>query len=958
MQIKKLQTVLLALFFTAYGTAQTKLIEKVEKKGDEVVIPYEKYQLSNGLTVIVHEDHSDPMVFVQVTYHVGSAREQEGRSGFAHFFEHMMFQGSDHIKENEHFKILSDLGASWIDGLTNRDQTRYFEVIPSNQLETALWLESDRMGYLLDAVTQERFEIQRATVKNERLQNFENVAYGRVNEEIFRNLFPEGHPYSWPFIGYIDDLNRVDVSDLKKFFLRWYNPNNATLTIAGDVEPADVIKLIEKYFAPFPAGPEVKPQVMNPIVLNKDRYISYEDNNINAPKLVVAFPTVPARHPDEAPLDALAFVMGGNKSSLFEKNVVNTGLAASAFISHPTYELEGDWEIELQGFQGKSLSSLDSICRVYLNSFEKVGITDEELKIFKANFESSAINSLEGVKGKGEKLSENQVFTGNPNYLIKNLKDYKEVTKEDVMRVYKKYIKDRFAVYLSVYPKSNPDLVAKPTDFSTPSYKVSPEREEYKKLIYKKTPSAFDRSKRPVSLTVPTVKIPDCWTDKLENGVRVIGAVSNELPTVTMRLNVEAGHRYESISKAGISELLVAMLNQSSEQYSAEQLSDKLNLLGSTITIKGSIPPTGNNDGRDRSNGQEIVATISTLTKNLDATLAIASEMLFHPKFDKVEFERVKKQQLDKIENLASQPKPIVNAVFFKLLYGKDHIMSTPIVGTKESVERITLEDVKEYYKKRFSQKYASLVIVGDINKESVLPKLTAFKQWNNATLMHSGEPAMPLNDKTRIYFVDKPNAPQSEIRVGYMALPFDATGRYYKATIMNEPLGGGFVCRINMNLRELHGYTYFSRSYFAGDKFVGPYTAFAGVRTDVTDSSVIQIMNEIRNFADKGITQEELEQTKIAFAQRETQLYETPTQKIGVIKRILDYGLEKDFIIKQSQLLKSLTVSEINELAKKYLPYDKMYIVVVGDKAKVFDKLKNIGYEVVELDVNGELVQ
>lgn len=446
--------------------------------------------------------------------------------------------------------------------------------------------------------------------------------------------------------------------------------------------------------------------------------------------------------------------------------------------------------------------------------------------------------------------------------------------------------------------------------------------------------------------------------DKLENGVRLIGSVTNELPTVTMRLNVEAGHRYESISNAGISELLVAMLNQSTEKYSAEQLSDKLNLLGSTVTITGSVLPTGNNDGRDRSNAQEIVVTISTLTKNLDATLDVVSEILFHPKFDKYEFERVKKQQLDKINNLASQPKPVINSVFFKLLYGKNHIMSIPIVGTKEIVERITLDDVKEFYKKRFSQKYASLVIVGNVKKETIIPKLAAFKLWNNSTLMHSGEPAMPINDKTRIYFVDKPNAPQSEIRVGYMAMPFDATGRYYKSCFMNEPLGGSFVSRINMNLREQHGYTYFSRSYFSGDKFVGPFTAFAGVRTDVTDSSVVQLMNEIKNYADNGITEKELEQTKAAFAQRETQLYEIPLQKINVLKRILDYGLEKNFTLKQNEILKSLTVEEINELAKKYLPYDKMYIVVVGDKAKVFEKLKNIGYEVVELDVKGDLVK
>jgi zinc protease len=956
MRYGKLPATLFAVLLACFATAQTKLIEKVVKKGNEVVIPYEKYQLANGLTVIVHEDHSDPMVFVQVTYHVGSAREQEGRSGFAHFFEHMMFQGSDHVKENEHFKLLTDVGASWVDGLTNHDQTRYFELIPANQLETALWLESDRMGYFLDAVTQKRFEIQRATVKNERQQNFDNVPYGRVNEELNRNLYPEGHPYSWPFIGFIEDLNRVDVSDLKKFFLRWYNPNNATLTISGDVKPADALKMVEKYFASIPAGPVVKSQIITPVALAKDRYVSYEDNNISAPKLFVSFPTIPARHPDEAALDALAFAMGGNKSSLFEKKVVNTGLAAFVEILHPTYELAGHWDIDLQGFQGVSLTALDSICRVYIDSFEKTGISDEELRMFKANHEKDVIASLESVKGKGEVLSESQVFTGNTNYIIKGLKNYNSVTKEDVMRVYKKYIKGKSAIYLSIYPKDKSNLLARANNFPAPAYNVSAERDQYKNLVYQKAPSSFDRSKRPVAPPTPIVKVPDYWTATLENGVKIIGAVSNEMPTVTMQLSVEGGHRFEPLAKSGVSELLVSMLNQSTEKYSAEQISNKLNLLGSTITIKGSDPATSNSSGLDRSNSQEIVATITTLTKNLDATLALATEILFHPKFSKEEFERAKKQQLDRIESLSSQPKPVVNSTFLKLLYGKDHIMSTPIIGTKETVEKLTIEDVQEYYKKRFSQNYASLVIVGDVTKETILSKLTAFQEWNNSTLMHTRELATPVIDKTKIYFVDKPNAAQSEIRVGYLSMPFDATGKYFKTFIMNYPLGGAFTCRINMSLREVHGYTYYSRSFFRGDKFVGPFVAFAGVRTDVTDSAVVELMKVIKNYADNGISEKELEDTKAALAQRETQLYETPFQKVGFIKNILDYGLEKDFTERQSEILKSLTVEQINELAKQYLPYDKMYIVVVGDKAKVLDGLKKIGYEVIELTINGDI--
>ena len=946
MGFKKLQSVLLALFFSCYGMAQTKLIEKVVKKPGQVVIPYEKYKLSNGLTILIHEDHSDPMVFVQVTYHVGSAREQEGRSGFAHFFEHMMFQGSDHVGDDEHFKLLVSLGATLIDGQTDQDQTRYHEIVPANQLETVFWLESDRMGYFLDSVTQAKFEIQRATVKNERQQNVENAPYGRMFEEVAKNLYPEGHPYSWPVVGYIEDLSRVNVSDLKKFFLRWYNPNNATLTVSGDVKTADVIKLAEKYFGPIPAGPTVKPQAIPPVVLTKDRYVSYEDNSINAPQLVIAFPTVPNRHPDEAALDALAFVIGGSKSSMLVKKIVNANFASEAKAEHPASELTGYWRITATGFQDTKLSKLDSLCRETLALFEKTGISDEELKMFIANNENYFINPLESVQGKGVTISANEVFTGNPNYIVKDLQRYRAVTKEDVMRVYKKYIKGKSAVYLSIYPKGKSDLIAKPNDFPPVPYTVSPERDEYKNLVYKKAPSSFDRSKRPTAPETPAAKVPDYWTEKFENGLRVSGVLNKELPSITIQLNIEAGHRYEPMAQAGISELLVNMLNGSTEKYSVEQLADKLNLLGSTISIRGS------------QNAQDIVVVIKTLTKNIDATLALANEMLFHPKFDAAEFERMKKQQLETIDNLMAQPQAMADRIFSKLLYGNAHIMSIPSVGTKASVNALSLEDVKVYYGKRFSQGNSSMVIVGDLSKEAILPKLNAFKQWNNSTSMHQREPELPVVDKTRIYFVDKPNAPQSEIRIGYMAMPFDATGRFFKSVVMNYPLGAELTSRINLNLREQHGYTYHSRSFFIGDKFVGPFRAYAPVRTDATADAVFQAMKEIKNYADNGISPKELEETKSAIAQKETQLYETPAQKIGVIKRMLDYGLEKNFTIKQSQILKSLTLEQVNELAKKYLPYDKMYIVVVGDKAKVFDDVKKLGYEVVELDVNGETIK
>src|SRR5687768_2235386 len=329
--MKKISVFLTAslLLIASLISAQTKLIEKVEQKGGEVVIPYQKYVLSNGLTLIIHEDHSDPVVHVDVTYHVGSAREEIGKSGFAHFFEHMMFQGSDNVGDEQHFKIVTESGGT-LNGSTNRDRTNYYQTVPSNQLEKMLWLEADRMGFLLDAVTQRKFEIQRETVKNERGQNYENRPYGLVGEVIAKNLYPYGHPYSWLTIGYIEDLNRVNVNDLKNFFLRWYGPNNATVTIGGDVKSGDVVKLVEKYFGSIPRGPEVKPVVLDPVRIEKDRYVSYVDNFAKTPQLSFTYPTVPIYSKEMAALACLAQVLGQGNNSILYQELVKKQIALQA----------------------------------------------------------------------------------------------------------------------------------------------------------------------------------------------------------------------------------------------------------------------------------------------------------------------------------------------------------------------------------------------------------------------------------------------------------------------------------------------------------------------------------------------------------------------------------------------------------------------------------------------------
>lgn len=937
-------TRLTAAWLLSAGVAfsQAKLVEKVTRQGNELIIPYEKYVLPNGLTLVVHEDHSDPIVHVDVTYHVGSAREEIGKSGFAHFFEHMMFQGSDHVADDEHFKIVTESGGT-LNGSTNRDRTNYYETLPSNQLERAIWLEADRMGFLLDAVTQKKFEIQRATVKNERGQNYDNRPYGLSSEYVAKTLYPYGHPYSWLTIGYIEDLNRVNVDDLKNFFLRWYGPNNAVLTVGGDVTPKQVLALTEKYFGSIPRGPEVtKTQVPSPM-LDKDRYVSYEDN-VRFPMLQIVYPTVPNYDADEAPLDALAEILGGGKNSLFYKNLVKTQQAVQANAGHPSTELSGQLTMTILPYPGKQLDSTEALVRQTLAEFEKRGVTDDDIAQFRATREAQLIDGLSSVSGKVSQLAQYQTFLGNPNYLPQELKRYTSVTKADVMRVYDKYVRGKHAVILTVYPKGKPEIVAKPDNYtvSTADYKAP--NYGYEGLKYAKASDSFDRSKKPGPGPNPALKVPPFWTDKLANGIKVIGTRNSEVPTVTMLMTIKGGHLLEAKdpSKAGIAQLTANLMNEATQHYTNEQLNAKLEKLGSSVYIGAST--------------EEINVSIESMVKNLDSTLALVEEKLLHPKFAQEDFDRLKKQQLELIGNQSTQPVVIANKAYNKLLYGNGNIRAVPTSGTAKTVESITLDDVKAFYNAYVSPSVANLVVVGDLEQKDVMPKLAFLTKWQAKPVSLPKEAATKKVDKTRIYLIDKDQAAQSEIRIGYLTgMPYDATGDYYRSGLANYMLGGAFNSRINMNLREDKGYTYGARSGFSSTHTPGPFTAQAGVKAATTDSSVVEFVKEITNYGKSGITDQELAFVKSSLGQSDALRYETPLQKAYFLNRIVEYNLPRNFVEQQSDILKKITKAEVDAIAKKQLPVDKMIITVVGNKKLIEPGLKRLGYEVVELDKEGE---
>ena len=948
MNAKLFPTLMAASLFCLFAAGQTKLVEEVTRKGDEIVIPYQKYQLANGLTLIIHEDHSDPVVHVDVTYHVGSAREELNKSGFAHFFEHMMFQGSENVGDEEHFKIVSESGGT-LNGTTNRDRTNYFETVPSNQLETVLWLEADRMGFLLDAVTQEKFEVQRSTVKNEKGQNVNNRPYGLWREINSKALYPYGHPYSWTTIGTVEDLDRVDVNDLKRFFMRWYGPNNATLTVGGHVDPPKVVALVEKYFGVIPRGPEVKKMKLPLPQVTEDRYVSYVDNNIRFPGLLFTFPTVPRYHADEAALDCLAEVIGRGKKSYFYKKFVQTQKAIQASVFNSNDELSGEMTMFVLPYPGKSLSDFEMEMREALNEFEKAGVKDEDIEKFKASFEANTINGLESVRGKVSRLAAHQTFAGNPNQIQKDLNAYASVTKADVMRVYNTYVKGKKGVILSILPKGQESAPAKADNFtvSKEGFKPPP-ADAYGNLTYKR-PSGdkFDRSVRPKPGKSPLVSVPEFWTAEWKNGIEIIGTHTSELPTISLQLNLLGGQKLDAFnpSKAGLANLTASMMNESTQNYPADEIAEKLEMLGSTITF---------NSDRDST-----TVFVRSLAKNIDKTLVLLEEKLLRPKFTADDFARLKKQQLEGVKAQMKRPSGIADMAFNRLLYGKDHIRSKPVTGWEENIEQIQLADIQAFYDRYYSPSKCELVVVGALSKTDILGKLGFLKQWQAKKIEFPAQPETPKIDQTQIFLVDKSRAPQSEIRIGYLTgLRYDATGEFFKTTLMNYVLGGNFNSRINLNLREDKGYTYGARGVFRSDEDTGTYVARAGVRADVTDKSVVEFMKELTLYSEKGIAEDELQFMKNSIGQRDALNYETPNQKARFLGRIVHYDLKKDYVARQNEIIEAITKKEVDALARKRLPVDKMNILVVGDKSQVGEGLSKLNYPMFQLDERGEFIE
>ncbi|MCO5247847.1 MAG: insulinase family protein [Chitinophagales bacterium] len=924
----------------ANNVAQPKLVEEVVASENSIQIPYKKYLLPNGLIVILHQDNSNPIVYIDVTYHVGSARETPTRSGFAHFFEHMMFQGSDNVGDERHFAIVTEAGGT-LNGTTNRDRTNYFETVPSNHLETALWLEADRMGYLLDAVTTKKFEIQRATVKNERQQNYDNRPYGLAGEKTYEALYPFGHPYSWTTIGYLEDIDRFNLEDLKNFFLRWYSPNNATLTVAGKFDEAQTLEWISKYYGNIPRGPGVKNMDKMPVTLNGDKFISYQDN-IQFPLLQITYPSAPSNTKEEVALDVLSYLIGGegNKNAPLYQKFIKTKKAMYANASNPSSELAGQFSFTFLAYPNMALKDINAELQEIINDFDRKGFDQAAFDEYITHEYANLVYSLQSVQRKGSTLAYYQTFTGSPQNFDKYIKTLRNLTLDDVKEAFEKYVKNKPAVYLSIYSKDHPDNIVAADNFSRPAIPADflPDLSEYKGLTYVKGQDDFDRSVQPSPGDNPVVEIPQFWHQVWANGTKVIGMSYANLPMTSITYSFKAGQLYESIEKAGIASLMGRLLREGGGDYSSEEFQSELMKIGSRINVVSTI--------------ENVNVQVTSLNENLDRTIELMNEMLFRPRFDSLEFERIKLEQIEDIKHAKTIASEIATEVEAKLLFDKDNIRSFTELGTKETVQNISLDDIKQYYAKYFAPDYSELVIVGDITAANVLQKLGKLNKVEKKGIEKPEFHSVKTPDKTTIVFAHKDNSPQSQIKVVTRGMRYDALGDSYKADIANYPLGGMFNSHININLRERKGWTYGARSYFLSGHYLDEFIVSTSVKADVTDGAVTEILKEIDLYLKEGISPDELEFTKKSIGQRDALKYETASQKGSFLRTVIKNDFDSQLVNKQNKILADITKEELDGIMQKYVNKDKLYIIVVGDRNIVLDPLKQLGYPVIEMEI------
>jgi zinc protease len=915
----------------------------VDAPGEGVAIDFERYELDNGLDVILHVDRSDPIAAVAMTFHVGSAREIEGKTGFAHLFEHLFFLDSENLGPGGLDRLMTRVGSS-TNGSTSRDRTNYFEVVPIDGLEKTLWAEADKLGFFINTVSESVVAKEKQVVKNEKRQGVDNQPYGHNNYVIDRALYPEGHPYRWQVIGSLADLDGAELSDVVDFHRTWYGPNNATLVVAGDIDVQQTRAWIERYFAEIPARPVPTTPAPPPVELASPQRLLHEDNYARVPMLTVAWPAVPMYHPDSYALSVLADVLADGKSAPFYEVLVEEMEVAPAVSARAgASELSGRFTLTVRAFADKDLDDVFAAVQAAFARFEAEGVPAEELERIKAGYETNFYSNLTSVLGKAFQLAQYNIFAGDPGYAARELEAFLAVTEADVLRVYEQYVRDRPYVATSFVPRGSVDAALEgSTHAQVVEEAIVMGAEAELGEIQRgeeRTPSAIDRSVEPPYGDPPTLTAPEVWQAELANGVPVLGIEDREVPLVQFELRMKGGQLLEDPARVGVANLLAESMTAGTASKTPSELEKAIDLLGASIDVSATA--------------QSFVIRGSTLSRNYARTMELVEEILLEPRFDADEFELSQQRVRNALRQRAASPAAIAGDVFQRLVYG-DHILAANRLGDLDGIEAITLDDLRSYYDRALSPALAAFHVTGAAGPGEVVASLEGIEErWTGAP------PALPPPvewDETRagLYFVDVPNASQSVLRVGYLALA-ESDEAYYPASVMNFRLGGGgFASDLTQVLREERGYTYGIRSGFSGTDMPGPFQISSSVRSNVT-LEALELIKSIVESHGPEFDAEDLDATKSFLLRANARAFETGSAKLGLLADMSAYGFPSDYMIRREQIVREMTVERIAELAQRYLDPGAMIWLVVGDARTQLDRLGGLGLgEPVVLDRSG----
>jgi len=892
-------------------------------------IKYEKYTLKNGLEVILAEDHRLPLVAVDLWYHVGPANERAGRTGFAHLFEHMMFEGSLHVGSKEHDRYLEAAGASDINGTTDFDRTNYFETLPSNQLELALWLESDRMGYLLGKIDQERLANQRDVVRNERRQSVENTPYGLVEEELFHQLFPKNHPYFADVIGSHRDVEAAQLADVREFFCQYYSPNNASLTITGDIQPAQAKAWVEKYFGSIPSGPPVPKITAQPPQITAERRSQITDQ-VELPRIYMGWIMPSIFQPGDAESDLLAHILGvGKTSRLYKALVYDKQIAQDVSVQNSNLLLGSVLELQVTAKPGVKPEDLEKAIDEQLEKIQSEGPSQAELDRARNQIETHMITGLErlgGFGGLADRLNQYNQFLHDPGYLPKDLERYHRVTVADVKRIASERLKTSArAVVWGLPGERVVDDPAKATE--TASAKNS--------AVKGTMPDEPWRAKAPAPQPLGKLSLPVAQTFKLSNGLTVLLVEQHQLPIVVAHVLVLNGSDANPVAKPGLAAFTSEMLPEGTDRRSSLQVSDDAAQIGTSL--------------RAVTAGDDSLVDIRVLKPNANAAFDLLSDVVLHPKFDPAEIDRVRKLRETDILQIQDDPEQLAIGVLHKMIYGPDHPYGYRNEGTIASIQSTTRQDLLQMWQAGYTPSNSALVLSGDLTPaeaHSLAEKY--FGGWTGSQAKHE-PPPVTSQVKAGVAIVDKPGAAQTFVLVGSAGVA-RSTADYVPIEVMNNILGGLNSSHINVNLREEHGYTYGGFSFFIYQRASGMFAAGGGMRTDVTGPAVHELLKEMDNIRNTAPTDEELKLAKGAFSQSLAGRFESAEQTANTVGELFVYALPLNYYEQLPVSINAVSAQDVERVAKKYIHPESAVVIGAGDRAKIEEQLKKLSIGTVEV--------